>query len=124
MLFVSSFASGKRLHKNIEYKLKQQEENIKLDEDLDGYWTSVKPVLAEVNDVYLIEEKLSHPRLLYHGIVDCVAKLNKTKTVVDWKTSEKVKDTVAKLYDAPVQTVAYLGKSADPLLDRLSNNNQ
>lgn len=102
--------TGKRLHKNIEYKLKQQEENIKLDEDLDGYWTSMKPILAEVNDVHLIEERLTHPNLLYKGIVDCVARLNRTTTVVDWKTSEKVKDTLAKLYDAPVQTVAYLGE--------------
>ena len=65
-----------------------------------------------MNEVHLIEEKLIHPHLLYKGIVDCVAKLNKTVTVVDWKTSEKVKDTLTKLYDAPVQTVAYLGENS------------
>lgn len=93
--------------------MKQQEENIKLDDDLDGYWTSLKPILSEIKDVHLIEEKLTHPHLLYKGIVDCVAKLNKTTAVVDWKTSEKVKDTITKLYDAPVQTVAYLGMQLD-----------
>lgn len=59
--------------------------------------------------MHLIEERLEHPNLLYKGIVDCVAKFNRTNTLVDWKTSEKVKDTVTKLYDAPIQTVAYLG---------------
>ena len=88
----------------------QKEENIKIDEDIDGYWTSLRPVLAEITDVHLIETKMTHPTLLYKGVVDCVAKFNRTTTVVDWKTSEKVKDTKTKLYDAPVQTVAYLGK--------------
>ena len=41
--------------------------------------------------------------------MDCVAVLGKTLSLIDWKTSERAKPTVASLYDNPLQVVAYLG---------------
>ena len=41
--------------------------------------------------------------------MDCVAVINNTLTLIDWKTSEKVKSSSRALYDNPLQVAAYVG---------------
>ena len=104
------FSRGRKLHKNLEYKLAGKgDKELNISKDIEGCWQSLQHVFDGIGSVRLLEQRVVHPLLLYRGIVDCVATVGNTLHVIDWKTSEKSKDTIAKLYDAPVQAVAYLG---------------
>ena len=58
-----------------------------------------------------LESQVIHPTLNYVGYFDALAYHKKSKKVVliDWKTSEKKKSTLAKTFDAPLQVAAYVG---------------
>jgi len=61
-------------------------------------------------DSYITGEILStHPCLFYHGRIDSLVIIDGHVTLVEWKTSEKQKLTLASTYDAPPQTAAYIG---------------
>ena len=58
-----------------------------------------------MNGALVLESSVVHPVLEYCGIVDCVARLGDTVVLVDWKTSERVKNSVQSLYDNPIQVM-------------------
>ncbi|MEC4986250.1 MAG: PD-(D/E)XK nuclease family protein [Oscillatoria sp. PMC 1068.18] len=72
------------------------------------YWNSVVPVLNEIHQVKLVEAFVCHQKLHYAGVVDCVASYQGIPCVCDWKTADKPKNSISRLYDAPVQIAAYL----------------
>lgn len=73
-------------------------------------WKSIEPLLGKFEaPALLIEEKVEHPYLKYHGIVDCVSSYNSTLCVIEWKNSERSKKQLSFTYDAPVQLCSYLG---------------
>ncbi|XP_059622654.1 mitochondrial genome maintenance exonuclease 1-like [Phlebotomus argentipes] len=74
----------------------------------EGGWTSVEKVLQTV-EPKIVEARIAHPFLKYHGIVDCVSVINSELHVIEWKKSERVKPTLADTFDAPLQLAAYLG---------------
>jgi genome maintenance exonuclease 1 len=43
----------------------------------------------------------------YAGIVDCVASFRGIPCICEWKTADKPKGSVARLYDYPLQIAAY-----------------
>ncbi|XP_076313918.1 LOW QUALITY PROTEIN: mitochondrial genome maintenance exonuclease 1-like [Tachypleus tridentatus] len=74
-----------------------------------GHWRSLQTIFPHVREVELLEKPVIHPYLRYRGVVDCVAKYRNQLVVVDWKTSKKLKPTLATTFDSPVQAAAYVG---------------
>ncbi|MEL6221815.1 MAG: PD-(D/E)XK nuclease family protein [Cyanobacteria bacterium J06627_8] len=73
------------------------------------YWMSLEPVLQHLDDVRLVEGAVFHYDLKYAGRIDCIASYKGVPCVVDWKTSDRPKETVQRLYDNPLQLAAYCG---------------
>jgi genome maintenance exonuclease 1 len=77
------------------------------------YWESIKPVLQNIDIVRLIESPVFHYNLSYAGVVDCVASYQGIPCVCEWKTADKPKGTIERLFDYPLQLTAYLGAVND-----------
>ena len=73
------------------------------------YWRSLDKVLSNLSDVRLVEGTVFHYDLCYAGKVDCVASYHGVPCVVDWKTSDRPKESIQRLYDNPLQLAAYFG---------------
>lgn len=55
-----------------------------------GFWDSIRPALANVSDIQLIEGAVWHPSG-FAGSVDCVGSWKGQPAIIDWKTSGKAK---------------------------------
>jgi len=120
-----TFSRGKALHAWIEEYLEHREPPADplrfTDPVTQRHIESLAPVLPRIGTVAALESAVYHPDLQYCGIMDCVAVLGKTLSLIDWKTSERAKPTVASLYDNPLQVVAYLdAMKADPTYSSLN----
>lgn len=73
------------------------------------YWQSIEPVLQNIDAVRLIESPVFHYEMSYAGIVDCVASYKGIPCICEWKTADKPKGSVERLYEYPLQLSAYLG---------------
>lgn len=73
------------------------------------YWESLEAVMSQLDQVRLVESPVFHYDLGYAGRVDCVASYRGMPCVVDWKTSDRPKGTIERLYDSPIQLAAYCG---------------
>ncbi|HEY9708832.1 MAG TPA: hypothetical protein V6D48_11570 [Oculatellaceae cyanobacterium] len=71
------------------------------------YWESIEPVLQDVSHVRLVEGTVFNYDLGYAGIVDCVANFRGIPCLCEWKTADKPKGSVKRLYDYPLQIAAY-----------------
>ncbi|MBD2081446.1 PD-(D/E)XK nuclease family protein [Leptolyngbya sp. FACHB-17] len=98
---------GTGTHRYIQKFLQGQE--VDCPETIRPYWESVEPVLKEIEQVRLIEGVVIHDQLGYAGVVDCVASYEGVPCICEWKTSDRPKKTVDRLYDYPLQLVAYCG---------------
>tara|TARA_R110001583_G_scaffold3211_8_gene20962 strand:- start:7557 stop:8210 length:654 start_codon:yes stop_codon:yes gene_type:complete len=88
---ISTTASkrGTRIHTLCEKYLS----NIDFDEtnfDLE-MWESIRPHLDSINQIHALENKLYSDHLQVAGTVDCIAEYNGKLSVIDFKTSSKVK---------------------------------
>lgn len=106
---VASTASrrGVQLHKHVRHFLLDQA--IACSEAAQPYWNSLEPVLQRIETVRLVEGFVYHDDLSYAGRVDCVVQLDGVPCIVDWKTADRPKETVERLYDGPLQLAAYCG---------------
>ncbi|MEB3210823.1 MAG: PD-(D/E)XK nuclease family protein [Leptolyngbyaceae bacterium] len=73
------------------------------------YWTSLEPVLQHLDNVRLVEGAVFHYDLRYAGRIDCIASYQGVPCIIDWKTSDRPKQTIQRLYDNPLQLAAYCG---------------
>jgi genome maintenance exonuclease 1 len=73
------------------------------------YWESIQPVLADISTVRLVEGSVFHYNLNYSGKVDCVASYQGIPCICEWKTADKPKASIERLYEYPLQLTAYLG---------------
>jgi genome maintenance exonuclease 1 len=71
------------------------------------YWQSIEPVLQDVSNIRLVEGTVFNNDLRYAGIVDCVASFRGVPCICEWKTADKPKGSVERLYDYPLQIAAY-----------------
>jgi hypothetical protein len=78
-------------------------------ESVQPYWESLQPVLSGIQEVQLVESTVFHYDLGYAGKVDCVATYQNIPCILDWKTSDRPKGSVDRLYDGPIQLAAYCG---------------
>ncbi|XP_040578892.1 mitochondrial genome maintenance exonuclease 1 [Lepeophtheirus salmonis] len=72
---------------------------------------SVQHVIGQFDSPIALESAVYHSLENYMGIIDFFGRFNPTGeyVVVDWKTSDKKKDTLQKTFDNPVQVAAYFG---------------
>lgn len=77
------------------------------------YWESIKPVLHNIDTVKLVEGSVFHYNMKYSGKVDCVASYQGIPCVCEWKTADKPKGSIERLYEHPLQLAAYLGAVND-----------
>lgn len=82
------------------------------------YMQSVEHVLDDIGEVKALETSIAHFSLGYVGTFDCLAEYRGTLCLIDWKTSGKLKSSLADCYDYPLQAVAYAGAiNQDPKID-------
>jgi hypothetical protein len=95
---ISRLASsrGTKLHNAIEKYLLNEMSEVKMKTlmpDTKSLFLQVKPTLdCNVNDIYGIEKSLYSNRLKIAGRCDCIANWNGNLSIVDWKTSSKLKE--------------------------------
>lgn len=99
----TSARSGTRIHKVLKAHLKQ--EDYELPEGLDGFWQSIEPVLAEIDEVLLVEGAVWHP-LKFGGYPDAVMRFEGELCVCDWKTARRPKK-IEWIEDYCMQVAAY-----------------
>lgn len=73
------------------------------------YCYSVQSVLEKLSDVQLVETVVPNYVEQYAGKVDLVARYENVPCTIEWTTAEEPKLRVEKLYDKPLQAVAYGG---------------
>lgn len=73
------------------------------------YCYSVQSVLEKLSDVQLVETVVPNYVEEYAGKVDLVARYEGVPCTIEWTTAEEPKLRVEKLYDKPLQLVAYGG---------------
>lgn len=73
------------------------------------YCYSVQSVLEKLSDVQLVETVVPNYVEQYAGKVDLVARYEDVPCTIEWTTAEEPKLRVEKLYDKPLQAVAYGG---------------
>ncbi len=82
------------------------------------YMESIQHVLADIGEIKALETPVAHLQLGYMGTFDCLAEYKGTLCLIDWKTSNKPKSSLADCYDYPLQAVAYAGAiNQDPHLN-------
>ncbi|ESN98919.1 hypothetical protein HELRODRAFT_150875, partial [Helobdella robusta] len=101
------FENGYRLHSCIKSFLEGQM-NVNISPSIEGYWNSVQHVLEEIEDTIALELPVQNTNLNYKGILDGVFVYKKKLCVVEWKTSKRLKSSLDKTFDNPLQLVAYL----------------
>lgn len=73
------------------------------------YWDSFLPLLQTLQTIHLVEGYVFHDDLHYAGQVDCIATYQGIPCVCEWKTADRPKGAIERLYDYPLQLAAYCG---------------
>ena len=85
-------ARGNKFHSMVECYLKNEE--VKYDEKSPlAYFMfkTAKETLNRIDNIHLLESPLYSDKLMLAGRVDCIAEFDNTLSVIDFKTSTKVK---------------------------------
>lgn len=92
---VSNLAAniGTAVHEMCEWYLSNKDINPKLKPNMILYhrFKKMKPVLDKFGKIYCLETPLFSKRLQVAGTVDCIAEYDGTLSVIDFKTSSKLK---------------------------------
>lgn len=96
---------GTGTHKQIQRYLEGK--NTNCPDSILPYWQSIQPILQEISNVKLVEGTVFNYDLKYAGIVDCVASYRDIPCICEWKTADKPKGSIERLYDYPLQIAAY-----------------
>lgn len=101
---------GSRFHICIQQLLSGTPiEEVPIHESIQGHWKSIAPVIQHISAVRALEGMVSHRYLKYAGSMDCVADYKGQLCLIDWKTSKKLKSSLASTFDNPLQVAAYAG---------------
>lgn len=80
---------GTRVHQLCEDYLSNK--SVQVDMFDHAMWQSFRPLLDRINDIHALETPLYSDHLQVAGTVDCIAKFDGRLSVVDFKTSKRVK---------------------------------
>ena len=96
---------GKSFHTLVEQYLKGETPSIRDVLPL-GLFKLLKPYIAQINNIHLLEAIMYSPKLTVAGQVDCVAEYNGKLSVIDFKTAnkERQEDWIDNYF---LQTTAY-----------------
>ena len=103
---ISSSAArrGTRIHTLCETYLKNLDPNVGMfDMEM---WNSIKPVLHDIDYIHALETPLYSDHLQVAGTVDCIAKYKGRMSVIDFKSSRRVKNR-DEIHDYFMQCSAY-----------------
>ncbi|KFB49901.1 AGAP010576-PA-like protein [Anopheles sinensis] len=104
------FERGSNLHSTLETWLSGSDPSDDMIGRSGTLWKSIQGALNDVErPAKIVERKLYHPYLHYNGVVDCITAIRGQPHIIEWKTSDNPKASVAATYDAPIQLCAYLG---------------
>ena len=104
ILCTEAKSRGTRLHEAIAHHLAG--ETLELDEESASYWEQAKPIVKALTNPRHCEQRVYHPEYRYAGTLDLVADWQGKPTVIDWKTSYRMK-RLTWLKDYQLQTAAY-----------------
>ncbi|ASC71544.1 hypothetical protein XM38_024960 [Halomicronema hongdechloris C2206] len=110
---VQASSAGTRLHKYIAAHLRR--ETTALPNDLDDYWASIEPVLAETEEVLLVEGAVWHDQG-FAGIPDALVRYRGQLCLCDWKTARRPKQPEW-LQDYWLQVAAAYGAAVNQVYD-------
>lgn len=97
-------ARGTLIHAYTEDHLNNKIPNISMfDVDM---WKGFKPVLDHINNIRMLEGKLYSDRLRLAGTVDCIAEYDGVLSIIDFKTSGRIKSE-EDILSYFLQTTAY-----------------
>lgn len=99
---------GEALHQLIKEDV-QGKSPVPCNSIIKHYWYSIQSVLTKVSDVQLVETVVPNYVERYVGKVDLVASYQGVPHFIEWVTAEEPKLNLSKLYDKPLQLVAYGG---------------
>ena len=103
---ISSTAAnrGTRIHSLAEkYLLNEHVTPNMFDFDM---WNKFKPILHNIDNIYALEQALYSDHLEVAGTVDCIAEYNGRMSVIDFKTSKRIKHRDS-IHDYFMQCSAY-----------------
>ena len=69
-------------------------------------WNKFKPILHNINNIYALEQSVFSDHLEVAGTVDCIAEYNGKMSVIDFKTSKRIKER-DNIHDYFMQCSAY-----------------
>lgn len=69
-------------------------------------WKSIQPQLDSINNIHALEDRLYSDHLEVAGTVDCIGEFNGTLSVIDFKTSSRIKKQ-QDIHDYFMQCSAY-----------------
>lgn len=76
--------------------------------ELKPHWEAVQPILRAITNPIVYEHIVYHEALKYAGTLDLICDWGGKKTIVDWKTSKRVKKEKW-MSEAQMQVAAYKG---------------
>lgn len=76
--------------------------------ELKSYWNSVNPIVKAIKNPCAVEHIVYHDTLKYAGTLDLIADWQGKRTIIDWKTSSRIKK-LSWMSEAILQVVAYKG---------------
>lgn len=113
--YEAQMAVGTKFHDTLKRYFTQPRNQLCIEKDVEGVWTSVADVLQRISSPKAIESNVVHPLLKYRGIFDAIADYEEKPTLIEWKKSDKPRKSLALTYDNPVQLAAYFGAVCNDL---------
>ncbi|KRZ21954.1 Mitochondrial genome maintenance exonuclease 1 [Trichinella pseudospiralis] len=106
------FKLGHSLHEafTMQYlTLNTPPDEVILPDNAKPYWNSMRPLLEDFDNLISKEMWVNHRKLCFKGQLDAVAHYKKKLTLIELKTSDKLKLRLENTYDTPLQLAAYAG---------------
>ena len=106
---------GLDFHRFVHQCMVDRRLNGEVPEKLRGYLASTRMVFDKLGDAIASEKSVRHAHLDYQGKLDTLACYHGNPCIIEWKTSQRRKSSLADCGEHPMQMVAYAGAiNSDP----------
>ena len=110
---------GRDFHRFVHQCLADRQLNCEVPEKLQGYLVSTRKVFDKLGDAIASEKSVCHTYLRYRGKLDTLACYRGNPCIIEWKTSQRQKPSLADCGEYPMQMVAYAGAINDDPASRI-----